>query len=168
MSFTFSRPLSVLVLALALVAPAAAVADGDITAQLDAQRVTVVDGKETFSPATQAKPGELVEYRATYTNAGGQTARQVLATLPVPAGMEFVDHTAVPAKVEASLDGRTYAPVPLKRPVRLANGREVVRLVPAAEYRWLRWPLAAMEPGSVRTVSARMRVRSVPLTAATR
>lgn len=168
MPFTFSRPLSVLVLALALLAPAAALADGDITVQLDAQRVSVVDGKETFSPATQAKPGELVEYRATYTNTGAQAAQQLLATLPVPAGMEFVDHSAAPAKVEASLDGRTYAPVPLKRSVRLANGREVVRLVPAAEYRWLRWPLATMEPKSTRTVSARMRVQSVPLTATTR
>lgn len=168
MPFTFSRPLSFLALALALVAPAAALADGDITVRLDAQRVSVVDGKETFSPATQARPGELVEYRATYTNAGGQTARQVMATLPVPAGMEFVEQSAAPAKVEASLDGRAYAPVPLKRTVRLADGREVVRLVPAAEYRWLRWPLATMEPGSARTVSARMRVQSVPLTAATR
>jgi uncharacterized repeat protein (TIGR01451 family) len=128
----------------------------------------VTDGKETLSPATQARPGDLVEYRATYTNTGAQPARQVMATLPVPTGMEFVGRTAVPAKLEASVDGRTYAPVPLTRRVKLVDGREVVRTVPTSAYRWLRWPLGTLGSNSARTVSARMRVQPVPVAANTR
>jgi uncharacterized repeat protein (TIGR01451 family) len=165
---TFPYPLAVVALALALFTPAAARADGDVTVKLDAQRVTVTDGKATFSPATQTRPGDLIEYRATYTNTGAQPARQVLATLPVPTGMDFVGHTALPVKLEASLDGRTYAAVPLVRRVKQADGREVVRTVPASEYRWLRWSLGTLGSNSARTVSARMRVQPVPVAANTR
>lgn len=156
------------VLALALVAPAIARAASDVTVALTAQRVAVTDGKETFSSAAQVKPGEIVEYRATYSNSGDQPARQLMATLPVPAGMEFVGRTAAPSRLEASLDGVTFAPVPLMRRVKLADGREAMRPVPASEYRTLRWALGTLGPKAARTVSARMRVQSVPLAAATR
>ncbi len=167
MARSFPRPLATAVLALVLIAPAAARAGGDVTVTLAAQRVSVTNGKETLSPAAQIKPGDLVEYRATYSNAGDQPARQMLATLPVPAGMEFVGRTARPAKLEASLDGRTFAAVPLTRRVKQADGREVVRAVPLAEYRYLRWTLGTLAAKSTRTVSARMRVQAVPVAAAT-
>ncbi len=168
MDRSFPRWLAPATLALALFAPATAHAGSDVTVTLAAQRVSVTHGKETFSPAAQVKPGDLVEYRATYTNAGDQPARQLLATLPVPAGMEFIGRTAAPAKLEASLDGRTFAAVPLTRRVLQADGREIVRPVPAAEYRWLRWTLGTLGSKAARTVSARMRVQSVPMAAATR
>lgn len=164
----FPNALVVAMLALTLIAPVAARAGSDVTVKLDAQRVSVTDGKETLSSAAQTRPGDLVEYRATYTNTGAQPARQVMATLPVPTGMEYVGRTAVPAKVEASLDGRTFAPVPLTRRAKLADGREVVRTVPTSDYRWLRWPLGTLGSNSARTVSARMRVQPVPMAANSR
>lgn len=165
---TFPRLLAVVAFATALIAPAAALAGSDVTVTLSAQRVSVSQGKESLSPANEVKPGELVEYRAVYTNAGATPARQMLATLPVPAGMELVARTASPAKVEASLDGRTFAPVPLVRRVTQADGRIVTREIPLAEYRALRWPLGTLGPKASRTVTARMRVQSVPIAAATR
>ncbi len=165
---TFARLLAATVLAAALLAPALAHAGSDVSVALNAQRVTVNNGKETLSSAAQVKPGEIVEYRATYTNSGDQAARQMMATLPVPAGMEFVGRTATPSKLEASLDGRTWASVPLTRQVKQADGRVVTKEVPAAEYRFLRWPLGTLNAKSARTVSARMRVQSVPVAAATR
>jgi uncharacterized repeat protein (TIGR01451 family) len=164
---TFLRLLTVAALAPVFLAPAAAHAGSDVKVALTAQRVSVIDGKETLLPATQAKPGDVLEYRATYKNAGDQPARQVMATLPVPAGMEFVGRTASPSKLEASLDGQTYATVPLTRRVKQADGREVVRVVPTTEYRWLRWPLGTLGSNSTRTVVARMRVQTAPVADAT-
>ena len=165
---TFPRLLAVVALASTLFASVAAHAGSDVTVTLSAQRVAMTDGKEMLSPAAEVKPGEIVEYRAVYKNSGDQPARQLLATLPVPAGMEFMGRSASPAKLEASLDGKSFAPVPLVRRVKQADGREVVREVPAAEYRWLRWTLGTLGSRSARTVSARMRVQSVAIAAATR
>lgn len=165
---TFTRLLAVVAFATALLAPAAALAGSDVSVTLSAQRVTVSQGKESLSPAAEVKPGELVEYRAVYRNSGKDAARQLLATLPVPAGMELVGRTASPAKFEASLDGRTFAPVPLTRRVKQADGRIVTREIPVTEYRALRWTLGTLGSNASRTVSARMRVQSVPLAAATR
>lgn len=139
-----------------LVAPAVVRAAGDVSVVLTAQRVAVVDGKEILSPAEQASPGDVIEYRAEYKNAGAAAVKQLAATLPVPNGMEYLPKTGAPEL--ASLDGRKFEPVPLKRRVRLADGREVLRDVPANEYRWLRWTLGTLAPKQSRTVSARVRV----------
>lgn len=160
---TFLRLLWVALLAPLFLAPVAASAGSDVQVTLDAQRVTVVGGKEQLAPAAQVKPGDIVEYRASYRNAGDQAARQVMATLPVPAGMEFVGRTASPSRLEASLDGKTFAQVPLTRRVKQADGREVVRVVPTSEYRWLRWPLGTLDAKASRTVAARMRVATTPV-----
>ncbi len=165
---TFARLLAATVLAAALFAPVAARAGSDVSVALTAQRITLTNGKEMLSSAAQVKPGEIVEYRATYTNSGTEAARQMMATLPVPAGMEFVGRTATPSKLEASLDGRTWASVPLTRRVKQADGRMAVKEVPTSEYRFLRWPIGTLAAKSARTVSARMRVQSVPVAAAVR
>ena len=52
--------------------------------------------------------------------------------------------------------------------MKLTDGREVVRPVPATEYRWLRWNLGTLGPNAARTVSARMRVEPVAVAATTR
>jgi uncharacterized repeat protein (TIGR01451 family) len=151
--------------ALLLPVPLAAVAQSGLKVSLTAHRVAVdARGREAFQPAAEARPGEVVEYRAAYRNAGEASVREVQATLPIPEGTEYVGRTARPAPALASLDGRTFELLPLKRRVRLANGQEEVREVPAAEYRYLRWTLGAIGAGRVETVRARVRVS--PLAAA--
>jgi hypothetical protein len=71
-----------------------------------------------------------------------------------------VKGSASPQKVEASLDGQTFAPVPLMRKEKTADGRTVMREVPVAEYRALRWPLGNLSAKQSRTVTARVRVES--------
>ena len=61
---------------------------------------------------------------------------KLVATLPIPEGLEYLPKTVRPAPALASLDGKTFAPMPLKRKVRLADGREVEREVAASEYRF--------------------------------
>ena len=135
---------------------------------LTARRVTTDShGRETLAPADQAKPGEIVEYRVTYRNAGATPVREVAATLPIPAGTELVASSSRPAKVLASIDGVNFAGMPLKRRERLADGREVEREIPLAEYRWLRWPLGAIAAGGSQVVRARVRVSDTAVAART-
>src|SRR5437762_1650033 len=130
----------------ALLIPAFARAEGDVSIALSAQRVTAkAGGREAVERADRAKPGDVIEYRATYRNQGHAVVRRLDATLPIPAGTEYLDRTARPAVMLASLDGRSFAPIPLMRRVRLADGREVMHAVPASEYRWLRWSLGSID-----------------------
>lgn len=149
-----------------LLTPAVVRAAGDVSVVLTARRITVVDGKETKSPAEQARPGDVIEYRAEYRNDSASPVRQLAATLPVPNGMEYLPRTAAPQTLLASLDGTKFEPVPLKRRMRLADGREVTREVPAAEYRYLRWPLGTLGQRQSREVAARVRVSPLQIAAA--
>lgn len=150
-----------------LFAPAFARAAGDVSVVLTAQRVTVVNGKEAMESADQARPGDVIEYRAEYRNTGSGAVKQLDATLPVPHGMEFLPQTAAPGALSASTDGKNFAPVPLKQRVKLADGREVTRDVPPAEYRALRWSLGTLGPSQSRTVAARVRVSPLQVAANT-
>ena len=140
---------------------ALAFAEGDVTVALTAHRITVSQGKEARLPAEQAKPGDVIEYRATYTNRGASAVRDLQATLPVPAGLEYLPKTANPVRLSASLDGKSFAPTPLMRRVKLANGKTELREVPASEYRALRWSVGALGANAARTVVARMRVAPI-------
>lgn len=143
-------------------------ADQPVHVALTAQRVQLVNGRETLVAADQAKPGETLVYRVTCSNEGRETVQSVLATLPIPSGLEYLPRTAAPAVVQASLDGKTFAPVPLVRRTRDANGREVVTEVPASEYRFLRWSVGTLAPKASRTVTARARVAPATVAALTR
>jgi uncharacterized repeat protein (TIGR01451 family) len=152
------RTFVIATVAVAMSAPALALADGDVHVALTAQRVTLANGKEVLVSAEQARPGDVIEYRAIYKNDGRTAVRELDATLPVPNGLEYLPKTAAPAMVLASTDGRTFAPVPLVRKTRTADGREEVREVPLSEYRALRWSIGALAAKESRTVRARMRV----------
>jgi uncharacterized repeat protein (TIGR01451 family) len=138
-------------------------ATGSVAVELTAQRVTKSQGKEVLVPADQAKPGELIEYRALYRNDGAGEAKGLLATLPIPRGTQYVAGSALPGGVQASVDGHTFGSLPLKRTVKTPDGRTILQDVPVAEYRALRWPLGALPSKEQRTVSARVRVEAIPV-----
>lgn len=149
-----------------LVLPLVAAASPDVAVSLEAHKVTTdARGKESLTPGDQAKPGEVLEYRVRYTNQGATGVKRLVATLPIPAGVEYQAASAQPAVVHASLDGKAFAPIPLTRTVRLADGREVQREIPASEYRWLRWTIGSLAPRTSEIVRARVRV-SAPAVAA--
>jgi uncharacterized repeat protein (TIGR01451 family) len=136
-----------------------------LTATLEAHKVVLADnGKERLLAASEAKPGDVLEYRATYRNNSDKPLRAVMATLPVPSsGVEYLPNSALPAGVEASINGAQFAPAPLKRLVTTADGKPQQQLVPTAEYRFLRWPLGDLPAGASKTVSARVRVTKEPV-----
>lgn len=130
-----------------------------VTNTLTVQRVVhQSDGKEVLAPAATASPGDLLQYVAEFHNAGPTVARGLSATLPLPAGTEFVSGSEHPAAALASLDGTTFAALPLKRLVKAADGTTHEELVPAREYRYLRWAASDVPASGELRVSARVTI----------
>ncbi len=131
----------------------------EVETRLEARKVvTAADGKETFAEAGQAKPGDVIEYVATYRNTTRQPIRNLDGTLPIPQQTEFLPGSQTPAQASASLDGLTYAPLPLTRKVQ-RDGRTVDEPVPARDYRFLRWHADTL--GAEKTVAFSARVRVI-------
>ncbi len=132
---------------------------GQVTAKLSAFKVIKTPkGEEKLKPTQRVNPGDIVEYQVVYRNQGRDSAKQLLATLPVPKGMSYLPSDTYPAKPQASLDGKRYASMPLMHWVRLPDGSLVQREVPYSQYRSLQWNLGNLEVGSETTVRARVRV----------
>jgi len=110
--------------------------------------------------ATSARPGEVIEYQARYTNTGGAPAQRFAPQLPLPASLIYVSSSALPENVLASTDGKNFAPAPLMRRVKAADGTTKSVAVPLREYRVLRWQLGTLAPGQSVTIKARARVKS--------
>ena len=137
-----------------------------VTSELAVTAVTKKsNGEEALTVVTAVKPGDLLQYTAIYKNSSKQPARQMVATLPIPAGTEYVASSAVPETALASLGGVIYEPIPLKRKVKQADGKLVTVPVPLAEYRFLRWPERELASGASYSTSARVRVISAAVAA---
>jgi uncharacterized repeat protein (TIGR01451 family) len=136
---------------------AAQKAPDPLESQLVARKVVTAEGRESLVDAASAGPGDVIEYVATYRNAGKDAIRGMQATLPIPAQTEFIPGSARPAKAQASTDGRTFADMPLKRTV-TRNGVQVEEQVPYREYRALRWNAGELGGESSKIFSARVRV----------
>lgn len=129
--------------------------------QIDLKAFKVVvgkDGKESFAPADEAKPAEVLEYRAVYFNPSKTAVSNLGAKIPIPSGTEYLPGTAKPASAHASLDGVKYAPMPLMRKVKRADGTEVEEKVPYREYRSLLWEFKELGGEKAATASARVRL----------
>ena len=151
------RAFSALVLIAAAVQAAAQQANPLVT-QLEARKVVRgADGKESFAAADSAKPGDVIEYVATYRNTGKQPLRNLEATLPIPANTEFGPGSANPASAKASVDAKSYAAMPLKRTT-VKDGKPVEALVPVRDYRALRWSPAELPAEKTATYIARVKV----------
>jgi uncharacterized repeat protein (TIGR01451 family) len=133
-----------------------------VTNTLTVQRIAKQsDGHEVSEAAGSVRPGDLLEYSAQFHNAGDKAANALVATLPIPVGTEFVPGSTKPAAVLASLDGETFAELPLKRTVKRADGTFHEELVPPSEYRFLRWAPMDLPGHGALTVSARVHVSGV-------
>jgi uncharacterized repeat protein (TIGR01451 family) len=136
-----------------------------IQVKLEAKRVVVnARGRELLQPAPQAKPGDTLEYSAEYRNVSRGTVSELVANLPIPVGTTYVENSAYPRGAEASLDGTTFAPMPLMRDSRTKDllgtndqpqPGSVREAVPLIEYRALRWQFPQLESRKTVTVRAR-------------
>ena len=125
---------------------------------LKRSKVATVDGKEVSQSADIAKPGDILEEVATYTNTSKLPMLQLEPTLPVPVNTELVMASVKPANAKASTDGQNFAPIPLKRKIRQPNGVETEQSVPLSEYKFLRWSVGELAAEKSVAVSARFKV----------
>jgi uncharacterized repeat protein (TIGR01451 family) len=131
-----------------------------VSSQLLAQRVDMVAGKPVLKAAGDGKPGDVLQYSATYRNTGTAAAAKLLATVPVPPGTTFIAASDQPAQAQASTDGSTFAPMPLTRTVKQADGSTRKEPVPLADYRAVRWEIGTLPAGATTVVSLRTRIDS--------
>jgi len=114
-------------------------------------------GAEKLVPAAAVMPGDVLEYRATYLNAGAAPVTNLIANLPIPAGTEYLPRSARPlAAPQAATSDGVFAAEPLMRRV---DGQ--ARAVPYNEYRALRWRIGTLPPRGAISVSTRARVEVV-------
>jgi uncharacterized repeat protein (TIGR01451 family) len=126
---------------------------------LTAKKVTAdAKGKEKLESADTAKPGEVIQYEATYRNQSDKDVSNLKATVPIPVGMELLADSAKPSPAEASLDGKTYEAFPLKRTVTLPDGTTAEEAVPLSQYRSLRWNVGDLKAGKSASVTARAKL----------
>lgn len=126
-------------------------------------KVVLENGREVMQSAAVAKPDEILEEVATYTNISRSALKSVEATLPVPANTELIMASVKPSTAKASLDGKSFSKIPLTRKVRQSNGVEVEQPVPLSEYRYLRWYPGELLPGKPAAFSARFKVANSPV-----
>lgn len=117
-------------------------------------------GESKFVDAGLVLPGDVIEYRAIYSNQG-KTALPVIATVPVPESMEYLKDSAKAKNNLAhtvALKDSQFANEPLLQKVVTASGATLSQPVPYASYRFVRWDLGRLAPGSSIEVSVRAKV----------
>jgi len=146
--------------AFGFVAPLASAADEPVSVTLALKMITLdpESGQELLTDSDVVSPGDRVEYQVAYTNNLDYAISGVMATLPLPGGMEFVAGTDLPQGATASVDGENFAAIPLTRTQTAADGSVRTVQVPFAEYRALRWQIAQIDAGATVTVRARAQV----------
>jgi uncharacterized repeat protein (TIGR01451 family) len=127
-------------------------------------QVTRDDGtrEDRYSPATQARPGQVVEYRIIVTNVSEETLPPgiVVISVPILEGTQFVPSTATPSSDElltefSADDGMTFA----ENNVFIGLGDDRTIADPTA-YTTVRWTvLVDMEPEDELTLVYRVTIR---------
>src|SRR5207248_9467345 len=116
-----------------------------VAVKLSSTKIVIGEGKEKLVSADQAKPGDVLEYDALYTNQSTRSVTNLLATIPIPEGLEFAD-SIQPSHAQASLDGKTFDNLPLTRKVTSPDGKVTSEQVPFREYRAVRWSISTLTP----------------------
>ncbi len=147
-----------------LSAPALRIADSQAEPRLATQLLmsrVVLEGKtEKLTQAPAVQPGDLLQYTAHFGNPSLAAMRDVVPSLPVPTGTQWVPQSDQPTGATASIDGRQFGPLPLMRKQLQANGQWVQVPVPISEIRYLRWPARDLAAGDSFATSLRVRVLS--------
>jgi len=156
------RWLYIIAVLVAFAAPAAAQEAEPEWLRVTATNTTAeADGRE--SAGGVVLPGDVLEYRLTLTNRGGEAVQDVVFTDPIPSGLEFVLGSAgaerADVRVDYSIDrGATWSPNPTIR-VETADG-VVERPAAPADYTHIRWTLSdPLAPGAA--VTARFRASAI-------
>jgi uncharacterized repeat protein (TIGR01451 family) len=117
-------------------------------------------GEVKFSDASVVMPGDVIEYRAVYSNSGA-TSLPVMATVPIPDGMEYQKdsaHSNNKLTHTVALKDSKFSKEPLVKYLVTASGTTQSQPLPYASYRYVRWDLGTLSPGKSVEVSVRAKV----------
>ncbi|MBI9073833.1 MAG: DUF11 domain-containing protein [Desulfatibacillum sp.] len=120
-------------------------------------------GQEILEKTESALPGDIVEYRTTYNNAGNSTLTGLVVEVPIPANTQYLSGSAaskVPHTFMVSIDGgATWDHEPVRRMRKGSDGVEQEVIVGTEEYTHLRWiPKKAIQPGEVQVYRCRVKI----------
>ncbi len=145
--------------------------DNPVQVTLEGYLVNVItkeDGtqEEEFVAATEARPGQVVEYRVLVTNVSAETlpASNAMITGPIPATTAYIADTATATSAEAMLEfsadgGATFAEKPMIEKENAEGEMELVEALPE-EYTAARWAiLVPLEPQQTLTFTYRVTVK---------
>lgn len=158
------RAVLLLAIAAMFMAATAAVGSGPLLGNIEAWKVVATQsGDETFVPAEQAAPRDLIEYRLTYANRGTSALKSVSIIDPVPAGTRYVSRTATQPRggdVAFSVDNaRTFHAWPV-RVRKVVDGRETWVDATPEMITHIRWNIAdTLDPAGKVNLSYRAVVR---------
>ncbi|WP_082548502.1 DUF11 domain-containing protein [Variovorax sp. Root473] len=142
-----------------VVEPSKNVAAKEVAVLLTQHKVVGHPGEERLQDAATIKPGDLIEYRATYTNNTGKSVAGLTATLPIPEGLEYTPRSAKPGAglAQAATKDGVFGNEPLER--KLPGGK--TEPVPYSEYRTFRWSLGSLPANGSTAVTVRAKVEMV-------
>ena len=128
------------------------------------------NGKEQKIDAANVLPGDIVEYQATYRNVSKGRVSGLLADLPIPEGLAYVEGSATPAAGLKAAAVKTPSPASVSAlPLMGKDATGTTVRLPLSDYRVLRWNVGTLAPGAQVVVSARAKVIApAPLTASAR
>jgi uncharacterized repeat protein (TIGR01451 family) len=131
------------------------------------QVITKEDGSqaEEFVAATQARPGQVVEYRVLVTNVSNETLppSNAMITGPVPNTTTYLADSATATGAEVMLEfsadgGQSFAEKPMLEKENEQGEKELVEALPE-EYNAARWALLMpIEPAQTLTFTYRVTV----------
>lgn len=105
---------------------------------------------ETLVVATTAAPGDVIEYKATYTNVSENALTGLVANGPIPASTTYVDKSAnitEGAVFEVLIPDEEWQELPAYKSVTDENGKVVRVEATSADYTALRWRISgALDP----------------------
>lgn len=121
---------------------AAQVAKEPLTVDFKVSKQVVTEaGRTEWVSGQEAKPGDLLQYTAVYTNESKGRLTGIKAVIPIPAEVTCLPETASPTPEEASLDGVAFLPWE----VALAATADAEN---AVSIRAVRWSVSELQPNA--------------------
>ena len=130
-----------------------------VTIELKQFTVTQQGAKEILEGTTTVKPGDVIEYQATYHNRDKTPVNGLVATLPIPVGMEYLPQSGKKnSPTLAATEDQKYESIPLVKNVKTKDGLLKKETISFADYRGVRWNIGTLKAGEDAKVLVRARV----------
>ena len=152
-----------MLLGVLLLPSAASAQESPLESTLESYLVVEEGGEERLTPAEQAGPGDIIEYRLLYTNVSDRALSGLVVNGPIPNNTSYLgdtDSASVNAAFTVSVGaGDEFQSEPYTRVVTDENGNQQEEVVPPEDYTQLRWePVDSIAPNQTQTYIYRVQV----------